>query len=84
MAEWSKALVSGTSLLGRGFESLCCQTFLMGLLCNRSSTARIKKTDGDEGDRTPGISEGTHPYFKWPFGHCFLFQSEKKHISGHN
>ena len=25
MAEWSKALVLGTSLSGRGFESHCCQ-----------------------------------------------------------
>ena len=32
----------------------------------------------------PPQTEGTHPYFKWPFGRCFLFQSEKKHISGHN
>ena len=27
MAEWSKALVLGTSLSGRGFESHRCQTF---------------------------------------------------------
>ena len=26
----------------------------------------------------PPQTEGTHPYFKWPFGRCFLFQSEKK------
>ena len=28
MAEWSKALVLGTSLKGRGFESHRCQIFL--------------------------------------------------------
>ena len=26
----------------------------------------------------PPQTEGTHQYFKWPFGRCFLFQSEKK------
>ena len=37
MAEWSKALVLGTSLSGRGFESHCCQTAIFDrctlLLC---------------------------------------------------
>ena len=42
VAEWSKALVLGTSLSGRGFESHRCQTFFLGF-CNKSSPARIKK-----------------------------------------
>ena len=29
VAEWSKALVLGTSLSGRGFESHRCQTFFL-------------------------------------------------------
>ena len=42
VAEWSKALVLGTSLSGRGFESHRCQTFFLGF-CNKSSPPRIKK-----------------------------------------
>ena len=42
VAVWSKALVLGTSLSGRGFESHRCQTFFLGF-CNKSSPPRIKK-----------------------------------------
>ena len=42
VAEWSKALVLGTSLSGRGFESHRCQTFFLGF-CNKSSPPRLKK-----------------------------------------
>ena len=62
VAEWSKALVLGTSLSGRGFESHRCQTFYLGF-CNKSSPARIKKADGDEGDRTPGISNANRALY---------------------
>ena len=45
LAEWSKALVLGTSPKGRGFESHHCQNF-----------ARDKTEFGDTGDRTRDIS----------------------------
>ena len=35
MAEWSKALVLGTSLSGRGFESHRCQSDLLENICPR-------------------------------------------------
>ena len=62
VAEWSKALVLGTSLSGRGFESHRCQTFFLGF-CNKSSPPRIKKANGDEGDRTPGISNANRALY---------------------
>ena len=45
LAEWSKALVLGTSPKGRGFESHHCQNF-----------AGDKIVFGDTGDRTRDIS----------------------------
>ena len=51
LAEWSKALVLGTSPKGRGFESHRCQhAFIAGSLWKR------QKKCGDTGDRTRGIS----------------------------
>ena len=68
VAEWSKALVLGTSLSGRGFESHRCQTFFP-CLCSGLTPGmanwgkRVKNTDGDEGDRTPGISNANRALY---------------------
>jgi hypothetical protein len=53
VAEWSKALVLGTSLSGRGFESHRCH----------NQFCFFKKYVGDEGDRTPGISNANRALY---------------------
>ena len=68
VAEWSKALVLGTSLSGRGFESHRCQTFFSLLLQWAYSRdgelgKMMQNTDGDEGDRTPGISNANRALY---------------------
>ncbi len=68
VAEWSKALVLGTSLSGRGFESHRCQTFSSVLphwLDSRDDQLGkiMKNTAGDEGDRTPGISNANRALY---------------------
>ena len=68
VAEWSKVLVLGTSLSGRGFESHRCQTFFSVLLIWLDSRDDqlgkiMKNTDGDEGDRTPGISNANRALY---------------------
>ena len=68
MAEWSKALVLGTSLSGRGFESHRCQTFFQcscsGLIPGMANWGKkVENTDGDEGDRTPGISNANRALY---------------------
>ena len=54
VAEWSKALVLGTSPKGRGFESHHCQNF-----------ARNKIVFGDTGDRTRDISHAKRALYHW-------------------
>ena len=66
VAEWSKALVLGTSLSGRGFESHRCQTtdFAKQNLTQASLSHKGKKQCcGDEGDRTPGISNANRALY---------------------
>ena len=68
MAEWSKALVLGTSLSGRGFESHRCQTFFSLLLQwvdfrDGQLGKMMQNTNGDEGDRTPGISNANRALY---------------------
>ena len=68
VAEWSKVLVLGTSLSGRGFESHRCKTFFSLLLIWLDSRDDqlgkiMKNTDGDEGDRTPGISNANRALY---------------------
>ena len=43
VAEWSKALVLGTSLSGRGFESHRCQTFCSVLYLSYGYVGTIMK-----------------------------------------
>ena len=50
MAEWSKALVLGTSLSGRGFESHRCQKFYLMKMKEKNSNKQLE---------TPGIEPGT-------------------------
>ena len=54
MAEWSKALVLGTSPKGRGFESHHCQNFVPN-----------KILFGDSGDRTRDISHAKRALYHW-------------------
>ena len=65
VAEWSKALVLGTSPKGRGFESHHCQNF-----------ARNKIVFGDTGDRTRDISHAKRALYHWatspPIG-CYRY-----------
>ena len=61
VAEWSKALVLGTSLSGRGFESHRCQTFFDSW--DEHLGKIMKNIDGDEGDRTPGISNANRALY---------------------
>ena len=68
VAEWSKALVLGTSLSGRGFESHRCQTFFLvstpvWTLETYRHGQQKPKTNGDEGDRTPGISNANRALY---------------------
>ena len=49
VAEWSKALASGASPQGRGFESHCCHTFLLSkvniyILINNSQNSAVSTT----------------------------------------
>ena len=50
MAEWSKALVLGTSPKGRGFESHRCQKFYLMKMKEKNSNKQLE---------TPGIEPGT-------------------------
>jgi hypothetical protein len=66
VAEWSKALVLGTSLSGRGFESHRCQiTDFAENNLNQASKLHqgAKQYCGDEGDRTPGISNANRALY---------------------
>ena len=61
LAEWSKALVLGTSPKGRGFESHSCQiNFCMHSGLNLSLTKKKKKKNnaapGEARTHNPGIS----------------------------
>ena len=57
LAEWSKALVLGTSPKGRGFESLSCQINNFTLIDKRWVREKVVFAPGEARTHNPGISQ---------------------------